>query len=834
MPYAPLQSRRSDLIRHGPWRFALILLSGLLLAACGGGGDSGSSPDTGTDAPVARLDSTLLDFGQQQVGTASAVQFLTLTNTGNAPLSVTGVVISGPDQAAFAQSSGCVGSMTPGGSCTISVWFTPTGPGAASATLGLSTNAASNPTARLSGNGVTLIAISPASATVPFSGQQAFSATVTDPSGDENVTWSVVWAIVSCIEPFPCYPPVYHPCSPDCGTVSPASSKGDALVTYTAPSHFESPVPPGCLGACTFFRGIYLQAALPSNGAAISRAPITLKPASIALSPDSASLAINSTQQFTATVTDDLTDSGVTWTLSQNGMPCAPGCGTLAPASTPSGGAIAYTAPENVPALPLVTIRATSIAQPGVSADATITVTTVDGIACGAGSGNESLLQGQYAFIVQGTDVDMAGSFTADGSGKVTTGEVDVLEYLAPSPGATIDHAASFYAVGTDHRGCLGLAISGVGTRYLRFALGAANASGIATSGRIMTFDDPTRMGSSGTIHLQDATSFAAGRFSGDYAIGLIGNFPDRISIAGSFAADGRSAIESGLFDVSSGQAPAIANPVSLARAGTFICCSVNGRGTMTLPLTVAYDFANTTLNLAFYMIDSDEALLTNTQQPHLAGKAIGIPSGQAFSQSSLLGPSVIRTSGFAAELATASSDGIGFITTHDNINSQGTFTTSSTTYAYQVAASGRVTLTGGISPPVLYLVGQNRGFLIGTDPQVLTLGFIEPQAAGPFSNASLSGGFVLGTELNVLYGGTVESGLVNLDGAGSATGTTDRSSSDGSGLQQNLPFNSTYAVSADGTGFFGTDTFAVLISANKLAYISKTSPTPTVTMVER
>jgi hypothetical protein len=225
----------------------------------------------------------VLDFGQQQVGTASAVQFLTLTNTGNALLSVTGVAISGTDQAAFAQSNNCTYSLGPGGSCSISVSFTPTAPGAASATLGLSTNAASNPTARLSGTGVTLIAISPAAATVPLSGQQAFSATVTDPSGDENVTWSVVWAIVACYEPFPCELPTYYPCSPDCGTVAPASSASGTLVTYTAPSQFKSPVPPDCLGACSFFRGIYLQAALPSNGAALSRAPITLKPASIAL-----------------------------------------------------------------------------------------------------------------------------------------------------------------------------------------------------------------------------------------------------------------------------------------------------------------------------------------------------------------------------------------------------------------------------------------------------------------------------------------------------------------------------------------------------------------------
>jgi hypothetical protein len=295
---------------------------------------------------------------------------------------------------------------------------------------------------------------------------------------------------------------------------------------------------------------------------------------------------------------------------------------------------------------------------------------------------------------------------------------------------------------------------------------------------------------------------------------------------------DGSSAISSGTFDINSSRAPTIENPVSLASAGTFACCSVNGRGTISLQFNVGISFTETKLSLVFYLINTSDLLIMNFSQPHIAGEAFGIPSGEVFSQSSLNGPSVIRKSGWAVDLATASSDGTGLITTHDNINDHGTFTTSSATFGYEVAANGRVTLAGGSSPPVLYLFGQNLGFLIGTDPQVLTLGFIEPQAVGPFSNASLSGGFVLGTEVMESFGGSVESGVVTLDGAGTATGTTDQSSSNAPGLEQNKPFNATYSISADGTGTFGSDSIAILISESKLVYISNTSPA--VTVVEK
>src|SRR5438132_14310658 len=93
-------------------------------------------------------------------------------------------------------------------------------------------------------------------------------------------------------------------------------------------------------------------------------APATVTPlfAYSTLSP-SASVSVKATQQFTATVTNDPSNKGVNWTLTQSGTPCSPGCGTMSPASTASGVAMTYTAPSAVPSPAQVTVTAISAAD---------------------------------------------------------------------------------------------------------------------------------------------------------------------------------------------------------------------------------------------------------------------------------------------------------------------------------------------------------------------------------------------------------------------------------------------------------------------------------------
>jgi hypothetical protein len=82
---------------------------------------------------------------------------VTLTNGGTAALTISGIAISGTNAGDFGTTNNCAGSVAAsGGSCTISVTFTPTASGARAATLAISDNAgnnASSQTVALSGTG---------------------------------------------------------------------------------------------------------------------------------------------------------------------------------------------------------------------------------------------------------------------------------------------------------------------------------------------------------------------------------------------------------------------------------------------------------------------------------------------------------------------------------------------------------------------------------------------------------------------------------------------------------------------------------------------------------
>ena len=292
--------------------------------------------------------------------------------------------------------------------------------------------------------------------------------------------------------------------------------------------------------------------------------------------------------------------------------------------------------------------------------------------------------------------------------------------------------------MGPDHRGCLVLTGTDGETTFLRFGLGCVNASGTATAGQFIEFDDTTGAGTrgAGSLRLQDPTAFAASHFKGNYVFGTVGRTPTvagtaiigSVGIVGTFESDGVSAIPASDIDLNLG-----GSITSKAQsAGTFQCCDGNGRGSG-LFTDLSPQINNTE---AFFMMTND---LWGT-----SGEAIAIPSGTSFSQSSLNGTAVLRetaqsAAGPVVDLATVSAEGLGNLRTNDNVNSAGVFATSNTALTYQVASNGRVTLAGTSTPPVLYLYGPNQGFLLGTDANV-TFGILEPQTGSPFSDSSFSG----------------------------------------------------------------------------------------------
>jgi hypothetical protein len=276
-----------------------------------------------------------------------------------------------------------------------------------------------------------------------------------------------------------------------------------------------------------------------------------------------------------------------------------------------------------------------------------------------------------------------------------------------------------------------------------------------------------------------------------------------------------------------------MSNTTTSAAAGTYTALDSHGRGTGIIAL------AEINSNIVFYAVSSTQLLILNADlSPALSGdfEQQSVPSGGAgFTAASLKGNLIFYLNGSSlvgtastVSFETASADGSSSMTINFYEDRAGTMQTSGAyTCTYAVEPSGRVTLSssaqscGGI-PPVFYLTGQNAGFIVDASPGVDT-GSFEPQSAGPFTNASVSGNFFGGMAEVVNQSAQAEVGPVNPDGSGNITGTTEIVST--SAQNSGLPFPAaTYAVNPDGTfsvsSSSGTVT-GVVISSTKFVMFS-------------
>jgi hypothetical protein len=107
--------------------------------------------------PIASLSASSLTFTSQMVGSTSAAQGLTFGNTGNAPLTISSLVVVGTNASDFAETDNCGGSVAAGASCTINVMFAPTATGTRTGTVNITDNATNQPspqTVTLTGSGI--------------------------------------------------------------------------------------------------------------------------------------------------------------------------------------------------------------------------------------------------------------------------------------------------------------------------------------------------------------------------------------------------------------------------------------------------------------------------------------------------------------------------------------------------------------------------------------------------------------------------------------------------------------------------------------------------------
>lgn len=131
-----------------------------------------SGTGTGGAVPVVSLSPTSVSFGSLSVGSTSAAQTVTLSNTGSAPLGILSIWLTGVASSDYSLSTTCGSSLAAQASCTVSVSFSPLAAGSRAASLMFTDSVASSPqTVALTGTGTQLAQATVGPASVNFSNQ---------------------------------------------------------------------------------------------------------------------------------------------------------------------------------------------------------------------------------------------------------------------------------------------------------------------------------------------------------------------------------------------------------------------------------------------------------------------------------------------------------------------------------------------------------------------------------------------------------------------------------------------------------------------------------------
>src|SRR6266851_5471128 len=512
---------------------------------------------------------------------------------------------------------------------------------------------------------------------------------------------------------------------------------------------------------------------------------INQPPAGVTVSPASATVQTGGVQQFTATVSSSGANQAVTWSLSGTGCTGA-SCGTIDATGK-------YTAPATAPTPATVTLTATSMTDATTSASATITVT-----APGPAPAPPDLakLTGPYAFLFNGGDsggaVVIAGSFTADGSGNITGGLEDISRVSGVSTGVSFTGTYTVGA-GANNLGSMTLtSTTPAVTSTFGFALGGFDM-GVATKGRFQETFERAGADGVGQLEKQDPAGFSAAAVSGPYVLAFEGvnDTGGRFVVAGRFAANGVAALTNGQVDANS--AGTLINKASMTGAYTV---AASGRGTAALAITGVIN----PVNVSFYVVSRKKlfAMQTDARSATVKGVLSGTikeQSGGPFHVSSLSGNAVVALQGVSGTdtsvlVGQATANGAGSLNGVTDQNDAGVIVlnrTFSGTYTVDADGLGRgtLTITGDPKVKTIYFEKPNKVFIMDTNTGA-QFGVAEAQAAGPFSNASVSGNYFFGGAVSSASGGC---GVLTANGAGSTSG----------GGCLNFGLASTYSVAANG-----------------------------------
>jgi hypothetical protein len=366
--------------------------------------------------------------------------------------------------------------------------------------------------------------------------------------------------------------------------------------------------------------------------------------------------------------------------------------------------------------------------------------------------GNASL-QGSYAFSMSGrvtsgnTVRARAGSFTADGSGRIIGGFEDINPQPGTIAGTPIQFSGS-YTIGPDGRGTMAFCepstssscSPGGQTSQFRIVVDSAQQAQI--------IDFPTTIPltvTSGEMDLQpDATSFNTGSLNGTFSFNFAGfSGAAAESVVGEFSTNGSGSITTGEIDVNNGGGQTIL-------AGSTYSVASNGRGIATIVTSGG------TFKLSFYMVSANRAKFIETDaSPILTGDAFKQQTIVAWGANSLSGAYVLQTAGSAAsggvtDLVSFTSAGNGTLVPASVMiddNNAGAVTSTPSlagSYTFDVSGNGRGTLTIPGHTYVFYMISTGSAVIQETTSGIVAHGSMVQRAAGPFSLTSVEFSYAL------------------------------------------------------------------------------------------
>jgi hypothetical protein len=418
-----------------------------------------------------------------------------------------------------------------------------------------------------------------------------------------------------------------------------------------------------------------------------------------------------------------------------------------------------------------------------------------------------TLLNGSYAFEFSGYGsngfVAFAGTFTANGSGAITAGEMDFNSQL----GTPLNFAnlLGTYTAGTDGRGTFTFTNTTLPTAPI-FAF-SVDTTG---NGRFIEFDSTATRGS-GRFELQTVTSCvvsnaATNTYSGDFAFGGSG-FASQFVTPGPLAFAGR-------FTAVPPVAAATPGSLSLGEMDTNTPGLVTiGDNTVSGSYNSGPDSTHCTLaltsaslnnpNYSVYPITSSDAFLIETDTvsgvtPYISAGEMIQQIGQPFVTSGVLSGTMVG--GLSGQIISgttispevqviqisATSGTSSFqILQEDNqagtiFSTNGTATTDPYTSDSLGRVQGSIEFNSSFSP-VFYLINTNQVFCVGIVQNAPTFGSLAPQSAGPFTAKTIqSTSLIDGTSASAVSADRDLSGFLSFDGVSVVGGTQDQSTTSG------------------------------------------------------